>query len=162
MDKIEQIEQNDEQYAAPAPKRQKKLITAKQRAARVANLKLGRAIRMKKIAAAKNNIEYDVQSETDESDEEVSMEDFTVTKNQKKALKQKHPNSDLDDLRKEMQEMRGVMFKMTKQQKRAQKPRKEGGTKIVVLPQQNSSPTPTKNADYDTILNQLLSSINRK
>lgn len=153
------------------PKRIKKKITDKQKAARIKNLAKGRATRAKNIkarATAKKAPEYDLGDTSDEteSEEEVDLDSFVLSKKKAKSVKSKKAERTEDpvveDVRKEMQEMREVMAAMAKKQKSLRRPRKEGGTKLVILPNQQESKSKENSAEYNTTFNQLLRAIGRK
>lgn len=144
-------------------KKSKKAITEKQRQARIANLAAGRAKRMENLKAKKAPIEYDLDSDDDDDEDESSDDDeFVLSKKKKKPVVKKVKSAGVPapDLRNELQELRGMMYKMAKQQKKA-KP-KQGGNKIVVLPAQQSNSQSAPSSEYNSSLNQLLHAIGRK
>ncbi len=153
--------------------KQRKKITDKQKASRIENLKKGRETRMKKIKEKKESKEneYDIDSGSESSDSEVDMDSFILSKKTKdnskssKSLKSKSKKKDYsetDELRNEIKELRGVMYEIVKK-KAKKKPRKEGGTKIVLLPNQNQ-PKQEKlsNSEYNATVNQLMAAFGRK
>ncbi len=142
-------------------KKPRKPITEKQRVARQANLAKGRETRRLKIAERKKqpkSAEYDLESSSD--DEEVDMSSLILSKkkHKKPERQMKGVDDDMSSMRKEMQEMRSVMYEMSKRQRK--KPRKQASTKIVLLPNQNQ---PAKEApQYDANISQLLAAINKR
>jgi len=150
------------------PKRVRKAITDKQRAARLENLKKGRETRMAKIQAKKakkNPIEYNTgsESESSESDPEIDFDSYVLSRKSKPKKTPEAPASkpppEPDDIRKEMQELREIMFQLAKQTKK-RKPRKE---KIVLLPPQepvakkkvNGKQSPEYSASVQRLLDAL-------
>lgn len=142
------------------PKKKKLPMSTKQREARLENLRKGREARMKKIEMKKKEVQYDVQDS--DSDDSIDIDSLVVSKRKVgKGKKQKHKedehDEDRDSMKKDLAEMRQMMYQLTKKQT---KPRK-AGTKIVVLP-----PTQTKeskpNPEYDSYLQQLSRALGRK
>lgn len=174
MDKLDEETKQDIMVETLKKGPPKKVITAKQKAARQASLAKARAIRMKAVnkrKSAEQQIEYDVEDSASDpdSESEVDLDEFMVTKKGKgkkktkdaKDAKDTSDDPNLADVKKEIQELRGIMFEMNKKHQKAARKRKPG-TKIVLLPNQGGSGPPAKSPEYDHILNQLFASINRK
>ncbi len=116
----------------------KKVMTDKQKAARMANLAKGREKRMASIKQKKKDDinEVELSSEKDSSSDE---EDFIITK--KKPIKKKEivevPKIKEPDRSSEFDELKNMVIQlasMQKKQNKKNKERKSGGTKIVLLP----------------------------
>lgn len=140
-------------------KKPRKQITEKQRQARIKNLAMGREKRLANVQAKKKPIqEYDIDSEEESSGDDD--DEFVLSKKKKvgkvKPIPQPAP---AHDLKGELQELRGMMFALAKQQKK-QKVR-QPSNKIVVIPQGQTS-APQASSEYSNSLSQLLSAINRK
>ena len=171
--------ESDIEVPAPTPKRAKKQITDKQKSARAANLAKGRAARMKKIAEKKKSKavkdkEYDLGSESSESDSEVDMDDYVLSKkkkaNARQVLKrerspiQKVEQLDTSGIKKEMEEMRDVMRAIVKQQRKKPKEKRQGGTKLVLLPPHahGEQPQATQSPAETAVVNHLLRMLGHK
>ncbi len=152
---------NSEPEVQESKPKKKQIITAKQRAARLENLKKGRATRMKKLAEKKKEVEYHV--EDSDSDDSIDIDSLVVSrrkpaKEKKQKRKQDESDDDKDSVRKELAEMKQMMQQMSKKR---QKPRKQsGGTKIVVLPPTQSQMK--ANPEYDSYIQQLSRALGKK
>lgn len=152
--------ESDQEVSIPiAPtKKPRKPITEKQRQARIKNLAAGREKRLANVQAKKKPIqEYDIDSDDSSDDDE-----FVLSKKKKGGSKPVAPKEPAGDLKGEMQELRGMMFQLAKQQKK-QKAR-PASNKIVVIPPNQSSaaaPAPANSYEYSNSLKQLLNAINR-
>ena len=144
----------------------KRPMTDKQKAARLANLERGRKKRMESIKQKKEDeqepkgVEYDLSSEDDRPDLSSSDSDAFVISKKKPKKKQKTEKGPLvplgDNLRDDFDELKSMVTELAKMQKKQHKsiqrnsaPKKEGGTKIVVLPQNNA---PQANRMHDSVM----------
>ncbi len=118
--------ESQDEVEVPKIIKKRKPITEKQKAARQANLKKGRETRLKNLAAQKTTPKYDLESS---SDSEVDMDSIVMKRVPKKG---KGDDNELQNIKKEMEEMRSVMWEMQKKQKK----KKKSAPKInVLLPQ---------------------------
>lgn len=155
--------ESDQEVSQPIPiaptKKPRKPITEKQRQARIKNLAAGREKRLANVQAKKKPIqEYDIDSDDSSDDDE-----FVLSKKKKGGSKPTAPKEPKGDLKGELQELRGMMFQLAKQQKKHKA--RPPSNKIVVIPQNQSAaaPAPARtNYEYSDSLNQLLNAINRK
>lgn len=158
------------QEPAEKKKKVKRVMTEKQKAARLANLARGRKKRLENIQQKKEvkpTEEYDLSSQSDsETDSDVSSDNdaFIISKAKKaKRAKTKEPpvkekktrfvvgkekRREIDDgLRTDVDELKFMVMELAELQKkqnkktRKQTEKKSGGTKIVVLPQSNNNNT---------------------
>jgi len=141
------------------PKKPKKTITAKQREARIENLKKGRERRLANIKEKKTKqpIQYDLGSDTEsDSDPEIDMDSYVLSRKEKNKPKIKEKQSTADDIRKEIQELRSVVFQIAKKK---QKPRKE---KVVLLPPQPIERKDKQSHEYNVSLQNMLAAFGKK
>ena len=161
------------------PKKVRKPMTEKQKAARLANLAAGRKKRMEMVkqraSLTDTQQEYDLSSESP-SDSDINSEDFIIKKKSRRSVKKapllKKDRELLserdfrkdDNLRHEVNEIKSVVMELANMQKKTsmrsakkRSERKSGGTKIVVLPQNNP---PTRSQPNDTLMETLRKSLN--
>jgi len=152
-------------------KKPKRIMTEKQKAARLANLERGRKKRLESIQQKKEakTKEYDLSSQDSNSETESESDNdaFVISKAKKtpkvkdRPVKEKktrfvvgreHREKD-DNLRTDVDELKYMVMELAKLQKkqrkttRKQTEKKSGGTKIVVLPQNTAGIVPTKSND---------------
>ena len=130
-------------------KNNKKPMTEAQKKARLINLQRGREVRKQKQES--KGKEYDLSSESSQSDSESDNEAFVISRKKKivpkdvversrKSVHMEQPQNtnnyqkDFDELRNMVQELAVLQ----KKNKAKSSKRSNGGTKIVVLPQNNS------------------------
>ncbi len=150
---------------------EKKIMTDKQKQARLKNLEIGRQKRAESIKQKKQaqEEEYDLSSEDEKSSSGSESEDYVISKvsakkqtgktsvlKNKKLVKEDKPNKS----NKEIEELRNMVIELATMQKKQRKqksaPRSSGGTKIVVLPNNNTSqPKSTNTATIDALLRAL-------
>jgi len=123
-------------------------MTEKQKAARLANLAAGRKKRLEEIKQNKDKGEdyddYDPSSDSDSSDSDA----FVIKKKKKQPPKRElirekdlpyAQKSEIEELRDMVYQLADITKKQAKKQKAARKkvprPQKEGGTNVVVFPQ---------------------------
>ena len=138
---------------------EKKQITEKQKQVRLENMKKARTKRMQNIKEKKEaslNEEYDLSSEDPSSESDAG--DFIISKKrptQRTKEEAKKVKGRDDYLANEMNELKTIVYELASMQKKQHKVRKrspkQGGTKIVVLPNNQS----TRNASTDSVLEAL-------
>ena len=153
----------------------KRPMTDKQKAARLANLERGRKKRMESIKQKKEveqepkGVEYDLSSEDERPELSSSDSDaFVISKKKPKKKQSKAEKGPLvplgDNLRDDFDELKSMVAELAKMQKKQNKsiqrnsaPKKEGGgTKIVVLPQNNA---PQTTRMHDSVMEALRKSL---
>ncbi len=163
-------------------KKVKKTMTEKQKAARMLNLANGRKKRMemlKQKQESKSNT-YDIESENDSDSDSSSSgdeSDFVISKKKKtikpkkvafnEVIEKKHKVSKSateSGLKKEMDELKNMMFMLATEQKKTKKAAKKqtkrsGGTKLVILPQANAPNNPQSNKSNDSQMDALRRSL---
>jgi hypothetical protein len=165
------------QEEKPSLKPVKRQMTEKQKAARLANLEAGRNKRKEMIKQKKEQTEYDLSSE-DSYDTESDSDDAFIISKKKKASKRgkslvKKPRSRRDLIESkdvgfhdnhlqgevnELKSMVAMLANMQKKQTKRKPSKKSGGTKIVVLPQNQPNAPPVRSIN-DTMLDSLRKSL---
>ena len=141
-----------------------KTITDKQKAVRMANMKKARAVRMENLKKKKEEQveEYDLSSNNDSSSES-DADAFIISKKKPmkrtredaKSVKVNKPRD--DNLQKDFNELKNIVYEIATMQKKQNKTRRErpsGGTKIVVLPNNGSGSNQTKSS-HDSVIESL-------
>lgn len=152
---MENQEDNDIQTVPVTQKRRgvgKGGMTAKQKAARLANLKKGRERKLAKVRAEKSqkNEEYDITSETDDSSgDEVDINDLVLQKKSKSTKHKKGKGRDDDeDVREDVTQLKSIVSQLVEmQKKKARKPKTKRETKIVMLPAHSGSGNKSQKED---------------
>ncbi len=162
-------------------KKVKKTMTEKQKAARMLNLANGRKKRMEMIKQkqeSKSHCEYDIESDNDsDSSSSGDESDFVISKKKKtikpkkvafsepKTKVSKQHNETDNYLKKDIDELKNMMYLLATEQKKTKKAAKKqtkrssGGTKLVILPQTNAPNNPQPNKSNDSQMDALRRSL---
>ena len=141
-------------------------ITDKQKAARKSNLAKGREKRMEtikqKIEDTKNE-EYDISSNNVDNDADESSSDDDLIISRKKPTKTKQVKKDDNSLKNELDELKNMVIDLAtlqkKQNKQNKQKRSNGGTKIVVLPNNQTQQQPEQNTQSNHLIDALRRSL---
>ena len=141
-------------------------ITDKQKAARKANLAKGREKRMETIKQKKEdtkNEEYDISSNDGDNDADESSSDDDLIISRKKPTKTKQVKKDDNSLKNELDELKNMVIDLAtlqkKQNKQNKQKRSNGGTKIVVLPNNQTQQQPEQNTQSNHLIDALRRSL---
>ena len=141
-------------------------ITDKQKAARKANLAKGREKRMETIKQKKEdtkNEEYDLSSNDGDNDVDESSSDDDLIISRKKPTKTKQVKKDDNSLKNELDELKNMVIDLAtlqkKQNKQNKQKRSNGGTKIVVLPNNQTQQQPEQNTQSNHLIDALRRSL---
>lgn len=152
------------------PKKTKQVISDRQKEARRINLAKGRAARQAKYEKRKSEKkhEYNIDSGSSEEDDEIDLDSYVLSKKEKEKSKDNDEDKEVkkekkktvedDSLKQELKELREIVFEVAKQKKQK---RKSGGTKIVLLPNQQTQKETKPSNEYNTIMNQFLAAMKK-
>lgn len=149
-------------------KKPKRIMSDAQRKARLENLAAGRAKRKEMIQKKKEPKadEFDLSSDSDSVDSDSDSDNDAFVLSRKKKPVKSHARSKKsvvdDPMRREFDELKNIVVEIAKKQVKASKNAKQtkrssGGTKIVVLPQNSSTPSPNilNNSEMDRLRKSL-------
>ena len=154
----------------------KKVMTDKQKNARLLNLEKGRLERKETLKQKQESKgeEYNLSSDESESNESESDNDaFVISRKKKivprdvversrKSIQMERDPKNHDNLQKDFDELKGMVQELANMQKKqaakSKSKRSNGGTKIVVLPQNTSSNNNNRSSN-DSVMDALRKSL---
>ena len=143
-------------------KKPKKTISEKQKAARTANLAVGRAKRLENIKNKKSPASsYEIESSESEASESESDDDieFTLSKKKKETREKPKPKKESkpakvdNKLQEDVNQLKTLTAQLIElpKKKAKKKPRKEPSNKLIVHPPQGGAPTVIKTNNADIV-----------
>ena len=149
--------------------KKKRVLTKKEKEARLQNLEMARAKRKemadeKKTQKNTKTVHYDLEDSSSESEE--SLDSFVVSKKRERSRSPKRrtvpQHVHVDKLKGEIAELRGIVHSIHKNQKKAARKPKDTSSKISLIMPPSSSYNSGGGAEYNGTMQNLMAAINKK